>query len=146
MIQVFSHMQDGLQLISWPVIGFTLNVSGFFHVGVFTHLKAHLHFTLLANARKRLRYGVLIFIEPTSARSRVRVSAKRSCQTQPHTTGHHLLRGNSFLKVVRFYRRVSFYRRPLSGLLYQDTFKNNYAFIRRVVIYHYWLSVSYLSY
>lgn len=28
MIQVFSHMQDGLQPISWPVIGFTLNVSG----------------------------------------------------------------------------------------------------------------------
>ena len=69
MIQVFSHMQDGLQPISWPVIGFTLNVSGFFHVGVLSHLKAHLHFTLLANARKRLRYGVMIFIEPTSTLS-----------------------------------------------------------------------------
>lgn len=28
MIQVFFHMQDSLQPISWPVIGFTLNVSG----------------------------------------------------------------------------------------------------------------------
>ena len=51
MIQVFSHVQNGLQPISWPVIGFTLNVSGFFHVWVFTHPKAHLHFALLANAQ-----------------------------------------------------------------------------------------------
>ena len=61
MIQVFSHMQDGLQPISWPVISFTLNVSGFFHVGVLSHLKAHLPFTLLANARNRLRYGTDLY-------------------------------------------------------------------------------------
>lgn len=70
MIQVFSHMQDGLQpnlvaryrfhtkrLRQIPFIYSLISafLRLFFHVQVLSHPKAHLHFALLANARKRLR-------------------------------------------------------------------------------------------
>lgn len=100
MIQVFSHMQDSLQPISWPVIGFTLNVSGRTRLFIVWYL----HFLdcffmsrcsltwepfTLHTSRKWLENDCateLIFIEPDSVRSRVRVSAKRSL---PNSTSYH---------------------------------------------------------
>ena len=114
-------------------------------LGCYLTLRPHLHFTLLANARKRLRYAVLSNEQPSQLSLWLDIGlplfiiAVGELRRDKLASMHVNFRSTQSPPGQSFWMDF-----PLVVHCVKTHSKIIMLFMRRIIIYHYWLSVSYL--